>query len=90
MKRYDLTAFDNMAPSSDGAWVYHEDAEARIAELEAQLAEAQADADLCRKAINGLLSWCEEIAGDNSDKDAAAHEMATTKQALDAMREGEG
>jgi len=56
--------------------------------LNKRIAELEAENERLRMAIRGLLSWCEEIAGDNLDQNAAAHEIATTQQAIDAAREG--
>ena len=51
-----------------------------------RIAELEAENERLSMAIIGLLSWCEEIAGDNLDKNAAAHEMATTQQAIDVTK----
>ena len=40
-------------------------------------------------ALEGLLSWCEEIAGDNVDTEAAQHEETTVQYARKVLNEYE-
>ena len=55
--------------------------------LNKKIEKLEAENERRRMAIRGLLSWCEEIAGDNINEKDAAHEILTVQQAINAARE---
>ena len=76
MKRYDLTAFDSMALSKDGAWVYYEDVLKRIPAYEPPPCEC------CEKQAAVYVSRC--YCGNPGDH-AAAVRWCTRMEIADSF-----